>query len=198
MMKTDNWNMAAISALVQGDMDNYIVAATPGGIEAQEKRGQVSFVNSATLPKDLNGTATWEQLAQVGIVRGKEADDLFVEVTLPQGWRKEGTDHSMWSDLLDEQGRKRASIFYKAAFYDRSAHMSFTRRFYAGHRGTVSGDYNSPKQGVVTDRGETIWTSERTAARDDWTLHDNLDKEAEDWLAERYPDWKNPMAYWDN
>ena len=76
-MQTDELrvNPAALAALLAGDMDNYIVATTPGGIEAQEKRGQASFVNSATLPKDLNGTVTWEQLAQAGIVRGKKEYD---------------------------------------------------------------------------------------------------------------------------
>ena len=29
----------------------------------------------------------------------------------------------MWSDLLDDKGVKRGSIFYKAAFYDRSAFL---------------------------------------------------------------------------
>jgi hypothetical protein len=36
------------------------------------------------------------------------------------------SDHAMWSYLVDELGRERVSIFYKAAFYDRSAHMSLT------------------------------------------------------------------------
>jgi hypothetical protein len=42
-------------------------------------------------------------------------------VSLPPGWKVVPTDHSMWSDLVDAKGEKRASIFYKAAFYDRDA-----------------------------------------------------------------------------
>jgi hypothetical protein len=49
---------------------------------------------------------------------------MFRPATLPEGWRREGSDHAMWSHIVDDQGRKRASIFYKAAFYDRGAHMS--------------------------------------------------------------------------
>ncbi len=196
MSTNDNWNMAAINALLQGDIANYIVASTPGGIEAQEKRGQETFVNSATLPIDLNRTATWEQLEAYGFVRGNEVDDLFVSVTMPAGWRKVGTDHSMWSDLLDEQGRKRAAIFYKAAFYDRSAHMSFTRRFSAYVRGVDQKDYRGLRHAVVTDGDNVIWESELRAAYDDWKMQDELEKQAEAWLVERYPDWKNPMAYW--
>ena len=50
-------------------------------------------------------------------------DALFQYVTLPEGWHKQPTEHSMWSHLLDDKDRKRASIFYKAAFYDRSAQL---------------------------------------------------------------------------
>ena len=50
-------------------------------------------------------------------------DPLFVDAQLPDGWRVEATDHSMWSNLLDDQGMVRGSIFYKAAFYDRDAFM---------------------------------------------------------------------------
>jgi len=62
----------------------------------------------------------------MGIVFGEKVDDLFTSVTLPEGWHKEATEHAMWSKLIDDQGRERASIFYKAAFYDRSAFMSIT------------------------------------------------------------------------
>ncbi len=34
-------NPAALKALVGGDIENFLVASTPGGIEAQEKRGQM-------------------------------------------------------------------------------------------------------------------------------------------------------------
>src|SRR5262245_36184498 len=112
---------AALSALAKGDFENFIAASTPGGIEAQEKAGQAELVRSAKLPKEGYLRETAEAL---GIVFSGDIDDLFVAVTLPTGWRLQATDHSMHSDLLDEQGRRRAGVFYKAAFYDRAAHMS--------------------------------------------------------------------------
>lgn len=96
-------------------------------IMRQEKRGQEKLVNSEVLPKRINGRGTRADLEKMGIVFGKEADDLFIYVTLPKGWKKEGTEHSsMWSLLLDETGKERASIFYKAAFYDRDAFLNIT------------------------------------------------------------------------
>jgi hypothetical protein len=93
-----------------------------GYIEGMEAQGQQQLVNSDNLPVD----APWEKLEALGFVKGEPVpgDDLFVSCTLPPGWTRAGTDHSMWSKILDERGIERVSIFYKAAFYDRSAHAS--------------------------------------------------------------------------
>lgn len=125
---------AALQALLKGDTDNFIAASTPGGIEAQEKRGQIEQSFLETLPIDgtitsrgkINSKAEFEKL---GFVFGKQIDECFVESQFPNGWRKKPTDHSMWSEILDEKGRKRGMIFYKAAFYDRSAHVHLECRF---------------------------------------------------------------------
>ena len=183
---------AALSALVAGDMDNFLVALMHGGIEAQEKRGQSALVNSAMLPVQ----AQWDQLTQIGIVRGDPVDDLFVNVTLPAGWTKRATEHDMWSDLLDEQGRKRAAIFYKAAFYDRSAHMTLNRRYSAYQRPVNDGDFSGPRHGIVLDQDTVIWQTEQQVAYKDWPAMDAVEKQANAWLDKRYPDWRNPLAYW--
>jgi hypothetical protein len=99
-----------------------------GGAESfilgQEKRGQQQLVNSDRLPSKFHGDrAEWEAL---GFTFGDpDPDDpLFMPATLPPGWKRQATDHSMGSVIVDQLGRERVSIFYKAAFYDRSAHMN--------------------------------------------------------------------------
>lgn len=94
-----------------------------GYVEAQEARGQRELVESTDLPTDTGGTD--EQFLALGFTFGKPArrDPLFRPATLPHGWRREASDHAMWSHVLDEKGRKRVGIFYKAAFYDRRADM---------------------------------------------------------------------------
>ena len=91
-----------------------------GQIERQEARGQQELVASTQLPVD--GSEDLAVLA-LGIKFGERAagDELFREATLPKGWTKQATDHAMWSEIVDETGKVRASVFYKAAFYDRSA-----------------------------------------------------------------------------
>lgn len=91
-----------------------------GGIEAQEAQGQRQLVGSTQLPVKGNHDP---KFAEMGIIFGASTPDdpLFCEATLPAGWSKRATDHSMWSEIVDEIGKVRASIFYKAAFYDRDA-----------------------------------------------------------------------------
>jgi hypothetical protein len=93
-----------------------------GYIEGMEASGQRQLVASDKLPVK----APWEELEALGFVRGEPVpgDDLFVHCTLPQGWTRAGTGHSMWSKILDERGLERVSVFYKAAFYDRDAHAN--------------------------------------------------------------------------
>lgn len=122
-----NFNPAAVRAIAKGDIENAIVASKPGGIERQEAAGQAKAVQQQKLP--IKGTfhnrPEWEAL---GFVFGeRDSDGLFVNVTFPEGWKLKRTDHSMWTDLFDEAGKKRASMFYKAAFYDTDAFIRFEK-----------------------------------------------------------------------
>lgn len=103
--------------------------ALPTGIEIQEARGQQELVRSSQLPKELGAYDgdSKSTLEEHGIkVLGETKDDpLFYDVELPNGWKIEATDHSMWSKLFNANGDEVAAIFYKAAFYDRKAHICF-------------------------------------------------------------------------
>lgn len=120
----ERFTPAAFAAALNGDMANAIVAMTPGGIEAQEAAGQAAMAKSKDrLPCD----GDWIALQEMGVVRGEKVDEIFYRAVLPEGWKIVPTDHSMWSDLVDASGTKKASIFYKAAFYDRRASISVVR-----------------------------------------------------------------------
>lgn len=191
---------AALAAFAKGDMDNFLTASTPGGIEAQEKAGQTTFVANSQLPK----SCPRKELEQMGFKFGADVDDIFVSVTMPAGWKKRATDHSMWSELVDEKGRKRASIFYKAAFYDRRADMNLERRYNINsYRGcdkdgnlTDPKDYNPPYFAVtVDDCGKEIHRI-GFGPRDDYKSRDEMHMQARAWLSERFPKWNDATAYW--
>lgn len=97
-----------------------------GGIEGQEKAGQQQLLESTTLPTEMHGGD--EKFKALGFTFGAvvDGDPLFREATLPEGWKRQGTEHSMWSEIVDQRGIPRVAIFYKAAFYDRGAHMHVT------------------------------------------------------------------------
>lgn len=102
----------------------WLMGSNPDAIEDQERRGQMLLIKSTQLPTDIRGDGK-QVLERLGIKFSKpdKADPLFCDAQLPKGWEKKSTDHSMWSVLIDGQGNEIASIFYKAAFYDRSAFM---------------------------------------------------------------------------
>jgi hypothetical protein len=99
-----------------------MIAGTAGGtIERSEARGQQEAINSQQLPTD--GLEKVASELGITVHSMTEGDELFSDVTLPDGWSKRATDHAMWNDVVDESGAIRAVFFYKAAFYDRNAHI---------------------------------------------------------------------------
>jgi len=71
-----------------------------GSVEQQEAQGQTSFVNSETLPTDMDKEdKTALESCGVKFLDKVEGDEMFQYVELPQGWKKQPTDHSMWSYL---------------------------------------------------------------------------------------------------
>lgn len=107
-----------------------LFGGNPNAIEAQEAQGQQELVKSSQLPVKANsprGVNAAEKYRELGIcvVGNSAGDNLFLNVTLPDGWQIQATGHPMWSKLIDANGKEIASIFYKAAFYDREAFINF-------------------------------------------------------------------------
>lgn len=190
-------------AFAQGDTENFVAASTPGGIEAQEKRGQLQQATQQTLPIEM-GTFRYT-LESLGFSFGENADDLFINAIFPEGWRKEPTDHSMWTDLIDGKGRKRGSIFYKAAFYDRSSYLTLNHRFSVrterDHEAGTRTIYVQDRCEEVVKRSEPMllpdWQKNRKEAEERLKAAEAMEAELAAWLDKEWPDWKIVTAYWD-
>jgi hypothetical protein len=190
-------NPAAISALAKGDLENFLVASTPSGIEAQEKRGQEALGASTNMPKKMSPNR--EALEALGFEFGDDVDDLFVSAKLPEGWTRTATEHSMHSDILDEQGRRRVGIFYKAAFYDRRADAHLVSRFRVTSlypEGDRRIEENEMLPVVVEDAGVGIHRLGEAKYIGDWEIRDRLYEEGEVWLNENRPGWDDPVKGW--
>ena len=181
---------------------DWLMGGNPTAIEKQEADGQKQFVESLQLPLKTNSprkTNTVEQYQKMGIktLVPSKGDDLFIGVTLPKGWKKEETDHSMWSNLLDDKGRIRATIFYKAAFYDREAFINFEPRYIntSEYLGDENCELPYTKLYCVKDTvsKEILFQTETT---NEYSCS-NLEQACIDFLETNFPDYKDLNAYWD-
>lgn len=135
-------------------------------IEAMEARGQRELVRSELLPVD---GSDHPEMQKLGIEWGPpvDGDPLFRHAKLPAGWSKRATEHSMHNDVIDEKGRVRATIFYKAAFYDRRAHINpywhyLTYAIKKGDEYLKDYDYSG---GVSYETRKPIFTKKQSEAR---------------------------------
>lgn len=121
------------------------------GIEVLERQEQMRVTaNFNRLPRK-GPKAEAESLGFVFGENIEDGTDLFVAVTAPDGWDIKRTDHSMWSNFVDEQGRIRGRQFYKGAFYDLDAFYSFNSRFY------VETEYEELPPPVMVDTFVEEW-----------------------------------------
>jgi len=115
---TSNWSpLEHMAGIVVVGRENYI--------EDMEAQGQKQLVASVLFPTERNG-----DFEALGFVFGDPLPDdpLFCNAEFPEGWRLVASDHSMWSEIVDETGARRGSVFYKAAFYDRRAFAQLDKR----------------------------------------------------------------------
>jgi len=170
-------------------------------IERQEARGQQDFVNSTQLP--VKGSND-EAFTKMGIRFGVAVEgELFRHADLPECWSKQPTEHSMWSKLVDRNGNERAEIFYKAAFYDRRAHMRACRRFSVRH----DYEYENKNEGELRICVFDMWGGKETVVftaedsftkrEERWEKDDGLTNQCKAWLVENYPEWEDASACWD-
>lgn len=192
-------------------------AAAGKEIVASEKRGQAELVarakgKEAQLPCDISRESRAVlEAAGVKFLGPAGNDPLFQRAELPAGWKVEPTQHSMWSRLIDDKGRRRATIFYKAAFYDRRAHMNVKPRYEI--EGYFNDDHETFAAARVLDAdGSVVFESERIKITEE-NKHTKYDpgtgkpivlsangraaESCEAWLNANHPDWKSLTAYWD-
>ncbi len=188
-----------------------MAGSSGAAIEAQEARGQEEVIRSQVVPTDIRteGGKIALEAAGMKFLGPVNGDELFQYVELPPGWKKVSMGNDFWTNLVDEKGRERGSIFYKAASYDRDAFMNLNVRF------RISFDYDRfEKQGEgvanVYDFGKVVHTttpilSKSSASTDRNAFYDEKSRAevkskraAEDWLCSAgFADWTNPGAYWD-
>lgn len=205
--KKNNWTPAVAAAAMSGDLDNFIAASTPGGIEKQEAAGQSALIENCLLPIEISpsfdGTEiTWADIVEkFGFKKIADHDDILFKAELPPAWKlTPNANSSFWSTIFDDQGRDRAGVFYKAAFYDRKAHLYLDCRYRVTRLATDEAgnetDYDSAthRKFVVCDVKKVI---HEVGIRSLDVFQPDYHKASTDWLDEFYPLWRDPFAYWE-
>lgn len=175
----------------------------------EEKQGEVERLPCRTCGGTCLAPSSIEALEEAGFEFGDRIDDLFWEVSLPNGWRKEPTDHSMWTIVYGPDDGERARVFYKAAFYDRAAHFFLECRYRCQltfqSAETVCGapdydiDYDDQRnKQVLYDRlnEEIVRDSGEWIRRDAWRGRDDQRYELEQWADEHMPGWDHCLKSW--
>lgn len=187
MKSITNTTREAVSSPALG----FLAALCP---EVQEVQGQHELVASELLPTKMDRQR--DAFEKLGFVFGAPVagDNLFQEAKLPAGWTKRRTDHPMWSEIVDAQGRVRVSIFYKAAFYDREAFMRLASRY------RIDASYDDgPISVEVKDGDKVIWTSEVVTCEPSkaYDTRQALRAQAATWLDENRPNHEDPILAWE-
>lgn len=166
-----------------------------------EDVGRVTFQIEA-LSEDIECARVWKAM---GFEFGPAVDSVFRQARFPAGWKQKSTDHPMYSDFVDERGRKRLSMFFKTVAFASEAWVRFVRRF------SVMRDYD--KEYVIRTRvldagvevfsadpvelpsSNSVWSPEYVRARQ--SAEEEQRKVCRAWLEQNYPHYNDPTAYWD-
>jgi hypothetical protein len=182
-------------------MHQWLAQSEPGSMFESRLKYQIE-----ALTKDIECARVWKA---VGAEFGPPVDKLMRKVKLPEGWKLVRTDHYMYTHLVDGKGRVRGQIGLKRS--DRWASMFLYRRFGCD---PVLDDDRSKLCYRVTDGKKEIWRTEvvvvpvpaegvvgppyRVYAEKVEEVEQELRNLCCAWLRERYPNFNDPAAHWDD
>lgn len=174
-----------------------MIEGSTGYIEGMEAAGQRQLVDSCDLP--TKGSDDPEFL-RLGFTFGEphQDDPMFRPATLPEGWKKQGTDHAMHSKIVDTLGRERVGVFYKAAFYDRRADMRLTtvagyvmHLLYNDEKPILDDEWATAEAVIEAARGEIKREQESLAL---WQRPDVVARNDAKYIADRVAECRRDIA----
>lgn len=123
-------------------------------------------------------------------------DPLVYKATLPKGWHLEPAPLPFYTNILDQNGYKRGFYVCKWTGDHRNGYTILHSRFYIGFMPLG----NDPRFDLTRVFIQDMCNKVDYCAGDCLAFTDSfteLTHEAEEFLYEKYPDWKNPNKYWD-
>ena len=179
--------LSKMSALIRG------IKGEDNIVENMEKEGQQHVISNTMMARKM--WPSKEHFEQLGFIfEDIPGDDVLCYATLPDGWSMKETDNAMCTNIIDENRVIRGSLIYKAAVYDRRAHMYLKCHYmvcsrYADEDHLIDEIYFGNEKEILFVAGQTP-----IDAYDDI---EKLKALAKQYAYENYPDWENVHAYWD-
>ncbi len=126
-------------------------------------------------------------------------ESVIYKVSLPLGWSKIEVSGATFK-LLDDRGRDRATTFESSKpFITLSRRFRFSRD-HEREKGKDPGEivaYVRGENGIVLHTTQAVSTKHCRGEDGRHELRARVEEEAEKWLDEYYPNWRDPGAYWD-
>lgn len=124
-----------------------------------------------------------------GIKFGENIDHLFVNVIFPEGW-KIVVENRLYSILYDQNGSRRAGIFYKAVSYDRKANLTIFPRYELKRQ-----EHNIELwDNLTVEKKVCIHYTEEMLS--DFSKRNKVFKDCETELEKMIPDYTNVLKHW--
>lgn len=175
-----------------------------GQVEATAHLDRKVLVAGHLPPREVDSAqfVPWEQLCRCwGIKVVGSLSARYFAVELPFEWRLQPVAAgSLWSLILDEGGRERASVYY------RPAHGEYSALFYLNHRFNIFSHYLDPTDHTVriisARDGQRIFhefgrVAPTLTVAEYWMEVAMFEATAQNWFDQEYPGWRSPFAYWE-
>lgn len=124
-------------------------------------------------------------------------DSIFETALLPKGWKMQENKGSYWTNIVDETGAVRATIYYrKHSFFGKEATASIN--LVCRYRVDFSMDERENHWVYIWDEKEKkeLYSSPKCGKYGSSEFKKYF-AEREEILKGKYPEFKNPMSYWD-
>lgn len=126
----------------------------------------------------------------------KEYDSVTLEATLPEGWTILSSENGLETLLIDEKGRNRGSFFFRGNVLSRTGYMLLVQRYHATYY-FINPNKIGPIKVVATDFDGTVIFKAGYCMNSYSNEYEHLLTKAKDFLNKNFPNWKNPINYWD-
>jgi hypothetical protein len=145
-----------------------------------------------------------EAFEAVGFTFGDTVDKLFVFASPPTGWTHRVSNSATMNEIFDQKGRRRCMIFSDPTDKEPEPHATLIPRF------TIMGVHENGGRAIrgvwgIYDAGREVMcfgAGVRSLRHKDFERYHRecfkAMEDAQNWLEEHRPDYKDPLAYWDD